>query len=119
MKCVVSLGLGVVLMAGTATATPLELMYCTLNNGSKAVSIALDGDHVTYAYGSLNKTPDLALRTSVAEIDYRPWPGVGSAIWEEFAFANGDYTYEVTMGSERDPESDRRFGGISVTNTGI
>lgn len=99
---------------------PLELVYCTLNDGSKAMSIALDRDHVTYAYGSLNKAPDLALRTSVAKTDYRSWPGVGSSIWEGFAFGNRDDGHEVTMGFERYsetyPETNRRFGGISVTN---
>ena len=30
-------------------AAALELMCCTLNDGSKAMSIALDRDHVTYA----------------------------------------------------------------------
>ena len=54
-----------------AAADALELMYCTLNYSFKAMSIALDRDHVTYAYGSLNKAPDLALRTSVAKTDYR------------------------------------------------
>ena len=105
-------------MAGTVTADPLQLMYCTLKNGAKAVSVALDGDHVTYAYGSLNKAPDLALRTSVAEVDYRPWPGIGSSIWEEFVFTNGSYGYDVTMGFEKDPDSNSGFGGISVTNNG-
>ena len=88
-----------------AAADALELMYCTLNYSSKAMSIALDRDHVTYAYGSLNKAPDLALRTSVAKTDYRSWPGVGSSIWEEFAFGDGDDGYEATMGFERYSET--------------
>lgn len=109
----------VLIWATPAFATcDLPIMRCTFEDGAKAVRICLSDNNVTYAFGPVAGAPDLAMSVPVAELDYVPWPGVGSAVWDMVTFYNGDYSYEVVAGFERNPEDPAQFGGIRVAKTG-
>lgn len=89
-------------------------MGCTFNNGAKSVSICVDGDTATYAFGPTGEAPDLALRTPIAALDYQPWPGVGRTIFESVTFYNHDYSYTVISGVDRMSADDSRFSEVIV-----
>lgn len=98
--------------ASFATCADQTIMTCRI--GSKQLSVCQTGTTVTYAFG-----PKGALEMSLAEpvetVDFVPWAGVSSAIWQSVAFANGDITYEVWDSVQRSPESkDPRAGGVVV-----
>jgi len=114
MMRVFALAGGVAAVSTQAAACNLPLMACSFDDGAKTVQVCLSFDQVTYTYGPKFGDPELTLSENVTTIDYLPWPGVGSAIWETVTFYNGDYSYEVLAGFERDPENPQSFGGISV-----
>lgn len=110
---------GAVLCTTPAIAScDLTFMSCTFEGGAKTVEICLNGSDVTYAFGPTGGAADLALSVPVAEVDYFPWPGVGSSIWETVTFYNDRYSYEVFAGFERNPEDPTNFGGINVGRDG-
>lgn len=111
---VLALAGGIATVSSQAIACNLSLMACSFDNGAKTVEVCLSFDQVTYAFGPAEGEPDLLLSEHVTTVDYLPWPGVGSAIWETVTFYNGDYSYAVTAGFERNPENPKSFGGISV-----
>ena len=99
-------------------------LSCTFK-GAKTVDVCIDGDFVSYAFGPPG-APELALQTHILDVDYRPWPGVGSTIWEEVAFENGNVSYVVTGSLTRTyPENENEEiittsgGGIDVIEAGI
>jgi len=94
-------------------AGALTLMSCTLKNGAKQVTTCLQGDQARYVYGVPGRSPELSLMRSVREVDMRPWPGVGSTLWEEFTFRNKDISYAVHYSVERKPEG-QVSGGVTV-----
>ncbi|MBB5723826.1 hypothetical protein FHS72_003471 [Loktanella ponticola] len=102
----------------TASAEETLLMACTFKDGATGVSVTFDDGIVHYAYGPSKQEPDLALSEPAVDIDYTPWPGVSSSIWEAIAFTNGDFRYEVGMSFARDPESIEVNGGISISENG-
>ena len=86
----------------------------TCQIGAKALELCHIGDDLTYAFGPKG-TPDLTITEPLLTVNFTPWPGVGSAIWETVVFVNDDYAYEVWTSVERDPEStEGRHGGIRV-----
>ncbi|WP_164661037.1 hypothetical protein [Tropicibacter sp. Alg240-R139] len=103
--------------AGVASAQCPEqsqtLVSCTLKGGAKKLTTCLDGTRASYAYGSTGRAPELLLDHSVRDVGMRPWPGVGSTIWEEFTFYNKDVSYVIHYAVERTPEGNVS-GGITV-----
>ncbi|MEL6573809.1 MAG: hypothetical protein AAFQ64_19320 [Pseudomonadota bacterium] len=93
-------------------------MKCTFQGGAKAVEICLSGSDVSYTFGRVGNAAELALSVPVVDVDYLPWPGVGSSIWETVTFYNDGYSYEVLVGFERNPENPAHFGGITITKAG-
>lgn len=72
---------------------------------------------VTYRFGPTGEAPDLTLTETVQDVEYTPWPGIGSTIWEEVAFKNQDYRYVVYAALVRSfPENET--DDITVTPTG-
>ncbi len=101
-------------LAGAAFAEPITLMACTFKGGQTAMSVNLDNGSVTYDYGPVGQPSDLVLTDAVIDIDYQPWPGVGSAFWEEITFENKGYYYLVSMFALRDPGNPEIGGGVFV-----
>ena len=89
------------------------LVSCTLRGGAKQLTTCLAGERASYAFGIPGRSPELALNRSVRDVNMRPWPGVGSTIWEEFTFHNKDVSYVVHYSVERTPDG-RVGGGVSV-----
>ncbi len=97
-------------------------MSCQIENSAKSVAVCFDDAAASYRFGIKGQTPELVITTSIADLDYVPWNGIGRAIWEAVRFSNGDYTYEAHGGFDRmfGLETDEdiapaHFGGVSVT----
>lgn len=95
-------------------------MSCQIAGSAKLLEVCFDAELASYSYGRPGK-PELTLQEPVATLTYTPWPGVGSAIWEEVMFVNGGHTYTVHGGFDR-PMGDEKpedminphFGGVVV-----
>ncbi len=100
-------------------------MSCQIEGSTKGVDVCFDDTNAYYRFGVAGEMPELALVTSLADLDFRPWNGLGRAIWEEVSFTNGPYTYAVHGGFDR-PWGDesvgdiasRHFGAVSVARDG-
>jgi hypothetical protein len=91
-----------------------EVFTCQI--GAKALEICHVGDDLTYAFGPKG-APELTISESLTTVNFAPWPGVSSNIWETVTFVNGDYAYEVWTSVARDPEAtDGQQGGVRVLN---
>lgn len=100
-------------------------MSCQIENGLKTVEVCFDNANAYYRFGVEGQVPELALQSTLAELDYRPWNGTGQAIWEEVSFQNANYTYAVHGGFDRPWGDDvyediphRNFGAVSVARDG-
>ena len=92
------------------------VMSCTLKDASQALDVCHQQGEARYRYGPRNGAPELKLSTSIRDLEYRPWAGVGGSIYEEVAFYNGDIRYAVWSAFERDPEGNYPLsGGVIVT----
>lgn len=88
----------------------------TCRIGAKSLELCHQGDDLTYAFGPAG-TPDLTITESLTTVNFTPWPGVGSAIWESVIFLNADYAYEVWTSQDRSPEAEGVIdGGVNVLN---
>lgn len=94
------------------------LVSCTLKGGSKELTTCLQGDQVSYAFGSRGGNADLELQRNVREVNMVPWPGVGSSIWEEFTFENKGTSYTVYYSQERDPVAEEPLSGGVIVEQG-
>jgi len=106
-------------MSPTVSLACGELIQsCTFNDGAKTVTVCLEPNDVTYAFGQTGGVPELALDVPIVDVDYVPWPGVGNSIWESIRFYNGEATYVVTAGfqklQEDQDEPDPPFGAVEV-----
>ncbi|WP_342076335.1 hypothetical protein [Yoonia sp. SS1-5] len=97
---------------------------CQIEGRSTEVFLCFDDAVATYHYGPIGETPDLTISETIAQVDYEPWNGLGTAISETITFYNGEFSYEVGDGFER-PFSEeemelgpRRFGWIDVAQNG-
>ncbi len=91
-------------------------LSCDIGRSGKTLNVCHDNDIITYSFGRPG-APELALAATIAAIDYTPWPGAGSTIWEEVAFENGDYRY-ITYGAVDRILPDDRDGEIEVSISG-
>ena len=84
--------------------------------GAKALELCHVGGDLTYAFGPRG-APELTITEPLQTVNFAPWPGVGSNIWETVIFVNGDHAYEVWTSVTRDPEAtDGLQGGVRVLN---
>jgi len=84
--------------------------------GAKALEICHVGDDLTYAFGPRG-APELTITEPLKTVNFAPWPGVGSNIWEAVIFVNDDYAYEVWTSVAREPEATKGLqGGVRVLN---
>ncbi|MDP3194900.1 hypothetical protein [Tabrizicola sp.] len=89
-----------------------EAFSCQI--GTKTLEVCYWKGMLTYAYGPQGK-PELFLNERLETVDFTPWPGIGSSMWETVVFQNDGYTYEVWTSVERDPEAtEPRSGGVRV-----
>lgn len=96
-------------------------LYCQIENNEKILSVCFDDESAIYRFGPAMDAPELELTTSIAKLNYTPWLGVGSAIWEEVVFFNEGYSYTAITGLLRifpdDNETvigEKHFGGVIV-----
>ncbi|MDQ2065734.1 hypothetical protein Q9295_05080 [Xinfangfangia sp. CPCC 101601] len=91
-----------------------EIFSCQI--GKKQLQICFDdrADVFAYTFGRKGK-PDLSLWETTPDLDFQPWPGVGSAIWENVTFYNDGHSYEVWTSVQRDPEDQSGLSaGVTV-----
>jgi hypothetical protein len=89
-----------------------EVFSCEI--GEKTLLVCHWKGALIYSFGTAN-APDLTIAEPLETVDFTPWPGVGSAIWESVAFHNQNYTYEVWTAVERNPEDTAGVqGGVNV-----
>ncbi|SHG83813.1 hypothetical protein SAMN05444003_1156 [Cognatiyoonia sediminum] len=95
-----------------------ELYFsCSFSEGAKAVHVCENPASVTYQFGPTGEAPELMLSENVQDVDYTPWPGIGTTIWEEVVFESQDYRYVVYAALVRSfPENET--DDITVTPTG-
>lgn len=116
----------VCLLAGTAQGGcptgEVSFLICRIQASDKSLSVCFDDQNAFYRFGVEGQQPELELTEPVATLDYEPWPGVSSTIWESVRFNNAGYQYEVYGAVERiypEDENDeittRVKGGVHVT----
>ena len=100
-------------------------MSCNIAASTKTLSVCYDDANAYYRFGVAGEVPELVLQSTIADLDYRPWNGLGRAIWEEVGFENQGYTYAVHAGFDRpwgdevyEDVLERNFGAVSVTRNG-
>ena len=114
----------VVALTLLASAAPAQcpsedatFLACMVETSGKSLSVCLEDGAVVYRFGPVG-APELILSQSVAQVDYRPWNGVGKAIYEEVRFPRSDVSYVVFGGIDRiDGEEEiiaAPFGGVEV-----
>lgn len=114
-------GFAVTTTTAFAACGPEEDVFlsCRIAGQDKVLEVCFDTTMARYSFGPPDQ-PELTLREPVATLDYRPWPGAGSAIWEEVTFYSGPYSYIVSGGFERPfgeeepPDEPPHFGGVTV-----
>ncbi|MCO4843157.1 MAG: hypothetical protein KC439_09680 [Yoonia sp.] len=120
------LALPLILLAGPAWGDcggyEQTFLHCRITNSPNTLSVCFDDTVISYRFGPEQGEPELELNEQIAAINYTPWPGVGSSIWEEVAFRNFDHSYTVYVGVERTAAEDVAdpvivpftFGGVTV-----
>lgn len=84
---------------------------------ARVLEVCLTGTAAIYSYGKPGR-PELTIATPLTELDYTPWPGIGSAIWEEARLQNAGVDYTVFTSIEKlgeDGQDPERQGGVAVT----
>ena len=94
-------------------------LACTMQGGTKELSVCVEGRTVRYAFGPVGGKPELVLPRDVTEVDYTPWPGAGRTIWEEVRFENLGYTYLVHGWVDRVPEEESPGDPIRPMGGGV
>lgn len=79
--------------------------------GAKVLELCQQGEALTYSFGPRGK-PELVLAEPLRSVDYTPWPGVGSTIWQSVRFENLGYGYEVWAATDR--SGGGLEGGVNV-----
>ncbi|MBU2983607.1 hypothetical protein KO498_17500 [Lentibacter algarum] len=103
---IVAVFLPVAALADCATPDS-HFVSCTLKGGTKRLEVCRDEHSASYWFGSINGKAELALTAKVGEFIYRPWPGIGSTIWEELIFINNGISYAVYGAHQRNyPDHD-------------
>ncbi len=96
------------------------IFECTVSGGKKQVQVCYGDRVASYVFGRPGQAPELELASSIEDLFYLPWNGVGRSIYEEVAFTNGDFDYTVFAALDRTVlEGDAEeplTGGISVTS---
>lgn len=109
-----------------ALASPLSacpggqsLFSCTVKNGTALVQVCQTSDAASYIFGPSGRPPDLVLASSVRSLGYRPWNGIGRAIYEEVTFENGAFAYTAWQSIDKvkavEEAPDAITGGVIVT----
>ncbi|MBW7922507.1 MAG: hypothetical protein H3C51_10445 [Rubellimicrobium sp.] len=75
--------------------------------GAKVLELCRKADNITYSFGPPG-APELRLSAPLVTLDYEPWPGIGSSVWEQVTFGNGGYSYTVWT------RTDRNFDGLNA-----
>jgi hypothetical protein len=93
-------------------------MSCEIEGSGKRLEVCFDRQAAAYNFGP-QSAPELELIYPIAELAYRPWPGVGSSIWEEIDFPHAGHLYTVSAGIDRrvredETEPPRLWGGVEV-----
>ena len=91
------------------------LLSCSFEAGAKTLNVCLAEGNPTYEFGQTGASPDLSLAPDLLDVDYRPWPGVGRALFEELTFYNAGYSYMVYSIFDRLDENAVMEGGIIVS----
>lgn len=123
--CLVCFGLVLTSKAQAGCAPGQEpFTSCQIEGRNTEVFVCFDDNVATYSYGPIGGSPELFLSETIAQVDFQPWSGLGTAISESVTFYNGDYGYDVGGGFDR-PFSEeemllgpRRFGWVEVTQSG-
>lgn len=105
-------------VAAGCTGGAETVLSCTARGGSKALEVCIAGREIGYAYGPRGAAPELRLVRDVAEIENRPWPGIGRTLWEETTFRNDGYAYLVHISVDRLDENATPEGGVIVLRGG-
>lgn len=83
------------------------------------MQVCQTSDAATYIFGPSGRPADLVLATSLRNLGYRPWNGIGRSIYEEVTFENGDFAYTAWQSIDKmkavDEAPDAITGGVLVT----
>lgn len=92
------------------------VLSCLARGGTKALDVCIDqtAGVVGYSYGPPDGAPELSLSQTIAQVDHRPWPGIGRSIWEATVFYNAGYAYEVYISVDRMARDQPVSGGVAL-----
>ena len=88
------------------------VLHCEMK-AQKMLTVCIGDGEASYSFGKPG-APELALTQPLGEVQGRPWPGVGGAIWEEIIFRYNDITYDVFTNTDRMTEAAPQSGGVTV-----
>lgn len=92
------------------------LFHCSVQENAKRLDICLQGEVAFYSFGPVSEPAEIVLARQVERVHMRPWNGVGSSIYEELAFYNGDFEYTVHYAIDRiAADNPTVTGAIAVT----
>ncbi|SEC10751.1 hypothetical protein [Rhodobacter sp. 24-YEA-8] len=104
--------------AGLLIAAPVfaacqgeSLFECRI--GKKELELCHTGSAVNYRFGAPGKH-ELQINTTLSDLEYQPWPGVGRTIWEAVTFHNATTSYDVWSGFDRQDPDAKLEGGVNV-----
>lgn len=99
----------------TSTAHADTVLFaCTANKG-KIINVLASGNHYQYSYGGTGK-PELVIKAPKNKVIYTPWNGMGSFMSDSLTFKNGQYSYEVFAGVDKN--SHKQSAGVHVYRNG-
>ena len=92
-----------------------EIFSCDM--APKILRICHVEDNLVYSFGPDGK-PELSITAPLKTVEFTPWPGIGSSIWENVTFTNKGYSYLVWTSIMRSPDDPSGLmGGVEVTDT--
>lgn len=113
MKKPIFIMLAFIVLASNAYADTV-LFACTANKG-KVINVLTSGNNYQYSYGIAGK-PELVIKAVKNKVIYTPWRGAGSFMSDSITFKNGQYSYEVFAGVDRNTHE--QSAGVHVYRNG-
>jgi hypothetical protein len=81
--CLVCLGVFLTSKAQAGCAPGQEpFTSCQIEGRDTEVFVCFDDNVATYSYGPIGGSPELFLSETIAQVDFQPWSGLGTAISE-------------------------------------
>ena len=100
---------------GACASNLTTLLSCPIGAGAKTLDVCAYAEHVVYRFVETGHAADLELIRDTEVLEYTPWAGVGSSIFDSLTFTSAGYSYEVFASKDRAADAPDVTGGVIVT----